>query len=681
MAPSTTANGKRAVAVVPRPIVPAIPLQLTQKRRQARPEKAAATAAAAAPVESNGAAGGATPAAKPSSPGLVNGAQLAHSESTATTEPREASEAAAEPDEGPQVSSTSEDALPTSPQPSDVHPGYQMPPPFRPAGQESTPSSAASLQQPPAHPDGPVHHGNRSNGSIAFGGCPKSHGSVTGSTESPSQYPPQMQAYMNAGPYQPSGRSSYIPEAYPAYMDERGHPDPRFPAPHGYEPHGHERMSSFVPPEAYSPFSPTGTPEGMPRRGQEAAVSNGANGASGVVAVSEGASIVRGAHCTNGASDKAPSAGRRAGTPDYGQGLDVTGHLLSQFGVPDLADCDLQIRHVHARFEPVTFPLHGLLLAQSPYLRSRLEASSGRFPRGVAIATSDRFLTVQAFTEAVRTLYGATLGEDVEGDGDGMAFALGYAAAGHLLLLEGLVRRGVDLAARLLSWETVEQALAFAMDGGLDVEWAERAGQGKASEPSSAASTVSTVSSPTELHGLGVASPTYGYFASALLHPALDFVIQNFPADFSLDPTAPPMALHPRLPQDSVAANVARLSAIRFGDHPAEDSDASTTTLSTVLLSLPFPLLKHVLEHARLGGGSRGRATRSARQKAARDVVDERERRRTLALRSAVLSARRHAEEAAWEAVGWKEGVVSTYGGEEGGVELTRRWRGIRGKK
>jgi hypothetical protein len=241
---------------------------------------------------------------------------------------------------------------------------------------------------------------------------------------------------------------------------------------------------------------------------------------------------------------------------------------------------------------------------------------------------------------------------------DRFEVALGYAAAGHILQMPPVVNRGVDVAMHFIRWETIEMALDFALDGGLDSRWTLN-NTGYSGSPS-----------------------TYGPTVNMLIETALNFVITNFPPNFELDTSVTETSHNRRLPfimENRPTIPNPRLSSIKFGDHPSEDTIRSTSskspsaTLSKILLNLPFPLLKYVLESSRLGN-VQGWATTALRQKVMHSVIEEREKRRKYARESRTVSnAERKANSKKWEAVGWEESLSPPQGGSETST-LTQTW-------
>ena len=168
-----------------------------------------------------------------------------------------------------------------------------------------------------------------------------------------------------------------------------------------------------------------------------------------------------------------------------------------------------------------------------------------------------------------------------------------------------VVNRGVDVAMQFIHWETIEMALDFALDGGLDTRWTSNI-TGYTSSPS-----------------------TYGPTVNMLIENALNFIITNFPPTFELDASVTQTSHNRRLPlimENRPILPNPRLSSIKFGDHPSEDAVRSTSskspsaTLSKVLLNLPFPLLRYVLESSRLGN-VQGWATTALREKVMHRVL------------------------------------------------------------
>lgn len=412
---------------------------------------------------------------------------------------------------------------------------------------------------------------------------------------------------------------------------------------------------------------------------------------------------------------------------DNGDGLLV--YVQQQFASPELADCTLELVYDKDKARPVRIPGHRLMFARSPTLAALLrdlalrstplEAGSAKTLR---IQSDGRWVRSDSFYMAVQRLYGLPLlpvpppparadGGEVTELGSArerFEFALSYAAAGHLLGLGPVARRGCDVAAQLLSWQTLEKGLEFALDGYRDGGNYESFGQGEASR--------------------------------AMLGASMTFMMHYLPPNFELDTCVKEAEPWGRLPrydlqdtkpvttgQEGVSTGPGTISRepsvvlgrgncrrslllgkIQFGDLSlSEDSETASepgaarplrregrdgalteveAILSRVLLSLPFRQVKMVLESAGLGhagGWSDGRA----RMRLAKRVVDARERRRREALK-ALTTGRVDGAEAIlagvgrpspgemgrWSALEWEEELAGDADGDGSRFTMGRCW-------
>jgi|TARA_R110002003_G_scaffold55_8_gene5028 hypothetical protein len=247
------------------------------------------------------------------------------------------------------------------------------------------------------------------------------------------------------------------------------------------------------------------------------------------------------------------------------------------------------------------------------------------------VLVTDPFVTRESLEEAVKVLYGAPLlspqpflygiapytydNDQHSPSNDAqkrMRQLLSYIAAGRALQLASMQACGVDIARSLLRWDTVGEILQVALQS-------------------------SSAIHPKKSNGFEPEDP----FTAALLNYAIDFMAYTFPVDFKLYSIAPELRDVPRLPVPldlRPATHNPRLSKIRFGDAPPEDDvqpTHATRVLSSILLSLPLPLLDRLFNHRAAANqiGWTGVA------KVMRDVVAEREHRRQKALRGEVQPA------------------------------------------
>ncbi|KAL1301756.1 hypothetical protein AAFC00_005955 [Neodothiora populina] len=290
---------------------------------------------------------------------------------------------------------------------------------------------------------------------------------------------------------------------------------------------------------------------------------------------------------------------------------DLRHFLLVHFGSYDFADYILDLP------DNRSIPAHALLLARSPGLQdmmryARRDANS-RFWR-ISIHPDIYFKDADAFVSAVRYLYGGELVDasrmpplqqvTTPAAQDAlvarMNFALSYFAAGLALDVSDIHLAGANVAESLLCWYTLEPVLDYV------------------------------------LHARNRGSVAVRHIARS----AIEYIVLNFPLDFTLDTSASQFASIPLLPEGPQFSDPAtyrgerrqshhRLKSIRFGDAPAsQDIPTVTSLLSSVLFSLPFDLIEEMfMSYAlieRLGS-----ATVAQRLS---NLVDEREKRRRSAL-------------------------------------------------
>jgi hypothetical protein len=355
----------------------------------------------------------------------------------------------------------------------------------------------------------------------------------------------------------------------------------------------------------------------------------------------------------------------------------LVNYVQAQFADSELADYTLELRYSDDRAEPVRIPGHGLIFGRSPTLKALMKAQAqvnngdGLTGKSLLIESDDRFLRSDGFWMAMQRLYGGPLLDmgaaamqhlprtsqqphPMPGTAaDRCELGLGYAAAGHILQIPPVVNRGAEMAGHFVNWDTIEKALDFALDGGVDSQWTYGAQPERSKSPS-----------------------RYGPAVNIIIYNALNFVVSAFPPNFELDTSVGEPTTNRRLPAvpEDRPSN-SRLSFIKFGDHPSEDSVKSesgtsiTATLSKVLLNLPFHLLKYVLESPRLGNVE-GWASTNLRQKVMHSVIEEREKRRSKVLTSAHVPQSKSKFD---DNVRWAE-AVAPHGGHDGTPILTRDW-------
>lgn len=310
--------------------------------------------------------------------------------------------------------------------------------------------------------------------------------------------------------------------------------------------------------------------------------------------------------------------------------FELASYLSTQFGNPEFADFVLQIRS--PEYQYMSIPVHGIVVVRSPVIANAVRRSippahrSRDSRRLVDVLTTNPFVASESIQEAVKVLYGAPLLSiqaflyglahyspevpHIQANKDArrrMDQLLSYIAAGSVLQIPSMQARGVEIAKALLRWDTVEQVLHYGLHAAR-------------STPRSGA------------EGAEVHDP----FATELLNSAIDFIAYNFPTNFLLHRIAAELRDDPRLPdltEPRVTNHNPRLSKIRFGDAPTDDDTQTSPvsrTLSSILLSLPLPLLDRLFNHR----ATANQIGWTGATNVLHDVVDERESRRQKAVRS-----------------------------------------------
>ena len=593
-----------------------------------------------------------------------------------------------------------------------------MPPAFVPQSQNYPSSVVDSVKFPQQHMfnGNHQHHAHPSAGSVMFGGYEGSNNSSPAPPPSAGNVPPYtFQQPSQAGRHGPHlSNGSHIQHMSNGYSP-LGPPPGYYPRQDNFINQGpggdnfpRRPVISFGPPDGYSPsatpagfenqhlttFDPTtphslhGSQSSAPNEQENgpasynqyptAVISNGSNGHIEEVRLFQQPKPKprSSSQALTSVNANANFSGHPMGPPPMVDHLDgLVNYIQAQFADSELADYTLELRYSDDRAEPVRIPGHGLIFGRSPTLKSLMKAEAQvnngdvLTGRSLLIESDDRFLRSDGFWMALQRLYGGPLLDmgaaamqhlprtsqqsyPMPGTAaDRCDLGLGYAAAGHILQIPPVVTRGAEIAGHFVDWDTIERALDFGLDGGMDSQWTYGAQPGHAKSAS-----------------------TYGPAVNVIIYGALNFIVSAFPPNFELDASVgEPMNNRrlPAVPEDRPANS--RLSFIKFGDHPSEESVKSesgasiTATLSKLLLNLPFYLLKYVLESPRLGNVE-GWASNNLRLKVMHDVIEERERRRTKVASNPHVAQSKSKFD---DDVHWQEAVIS-HSGHDGSPLLTR---------
>ena len=383
----------------------------------------------------------------------------------------------------------------------------------------------------------------------------------------------------------------------------------------------------------------------------------------------------------------------------------LVAHLLRNFNLPVYADCRLVLTHKEERFGLTQWYLSSLLLAQSSKLRDLLQVSptgtDGR--KLIQLNLTDRFVTSRSMEAVLRVCYGESphvfsgvnpqdpfSRTRAEAMTPSMMDTLSYAAAGFLLKMDSVVLRGLEIASKILSWENLEKALSFGLESEIERGRSASASvipayrprvpvEGENSSSCAYTSLPSQETPTTDKSNVATSStsasgdyhPPQPQSAFDLLMHCLRFLTDSFPVSWSLDVSARPLADVDRLPataESQSPLSKSRLCTIQFGDRPSEATAKSTDhnlLVSTILLSLPHIWLDYMLKS--VGEPIRREIT---------SIVKERERRRSIVLRSQSVSMEQRVatKDYEWAEAGYEESVQIS---DDGEVRLSRRYTGI----
>ncbi|KAI7331751.1 hypothetical protein KC315_g4987 [Hortaea werneckii] len=610
------------------------------------------------------------------------------------------------------VAPTGSNTQPT--EPFDMRPlRTELPPAFIPTSPEQPAfqSAGASMQQFPA-PPGQGHPSQQSMGSIIFGGQGSSSSSPVPPQSGGSVYqPPPYSAFGNV-PTQQFNHAHHMSEPYGPRSFGQGYlpppgawnmrqayqsQPPWYPSPAPQQQFRYPPYEPFMPPEQRQPNghfsrsrSASQTSSGPPKTGddlQSPVVPEGASDRAPydlpTTPFMPGPPNLRHYHPGHPAPPPPMPQPDMGAAYENSQGL--RDHVLSQFANPTFADCHLRINDDNLT-EQQHIDGHTLILCRSPTLHDlvRSVASTGTKSE-VDVLLKGRYLSTRAFTDSMRYLYGGPLqsldqlrqpaGPDMYPSNEQrMELALQHIATGAWLRVPVIASKSLDIASSLIHWDTIPTLLAFALEGGLSPIWTIDDGS---EDRSSTSSSDDSFSRPDTL-----GRPTHDPYSTQLLHRMIDFIVHLLPPNFYVDSSASQLTTCPRLPsmphkhEGKSSRSDPRLSKIRFGEVPAEDHQRpspATTTISSLLLSLPFALLKCILEHDLLAMKLGPDTVASIM----RQVIAEREARRKKVLQARPAGRAEDASDAPLlPNLFWEEEVEAS-AQHRVGLRLARRRRGI----
>jgi hypothetical protein len=538
---------------------------------------------------------------------------------------------------------------PTQRKPSNIR--TELPPAFVPSAGQHTPHSS-TLPRQSNHISQPFHLSRPSESGIVFGDVDSSESSPVPPQSSGSAFvpPPQhMPRPFQPPPFAPMNHAHHFsePQAYPVYPGgyappqpwnpQRGYypaPQPLLFPPYAQQQYRYPAQDAFTPVETAHPNVPSGlsrpaSPASVyaesSRVGSDPRTPTTFDRAGGMRAFADSRPPF-----SNQAGFRQPPFARQPHhqqqsipPPELRLDMDnaqmLRDHVRSQFSKPALTDCCLQISH-DSDASTQRIDAHKLVLARSPTLLRLIQNSASTHRPQLDVHLPGKYRSLHTFNECLKYIYGGQLPpldpphrpspsftEPVSAQVDRMEQALQRVATGAWLEMPAIAWRGMNVATSTISWDTLPTALAFGLDGGISPVWTLDDGSEERSSATSSDDSHTRSNSSSS-------APTYDPFATQLLQMIFQFVSNNFPLDFYPDNSAPQLEICPRLPplppqqpqqhkkNESSRSADPRLSQIRFGELPSEEANAPrpspvTTAISSLLFSLPFPLLKFLLEH------------------------------------------------------------------------------------
>ncbi|ANB12628.1 BTB/POZ domain protein Btb2 [Sugiyamaella lignohabitans] len=304
--------------------------------------------------------------------------------------------------------------------------------------------------------------------------------------------------------------------------------------------------------------------------------------------------------------------------------------------------------------------LHALFASRSPLLYSILaNYASGSPPYHINLASDDKYLTSGALSLAAATLYGHAL----DSQSCDLELAKGLLSAGNLLALDDISSGGYQAILNLLSIDTVEEILEFALSsagsrsndeqssagtqtgsarGSPDLSSSSASNNGNPRSGSTSASTDTTNNSASSGSGSAGSTTSNTSNGTSLSGSSSN---RSTPAYEDLQITYP--GPYPRFTSNLVA------TVVDFLLNNFKNAEFQTK-LRTILLTLPFHIYKHIIESDRLAVKSH-----MERHSFAREMTNAREQHRR--------------KNSASRPVVYEENVVLAFGGGKGGVEVIRK--------
>ncbi|QKX60700.1 uncharacterized protein TRUGW13939_07846 [Talaromyces rugulosus] len=347
-------------------------------------------------------------------------------------------------------------------------------------------------------------------------------------------------------------------------------------------------------------------------------------------------------------------------TVDMAEALPLANHLVNVFTSRAYGDVEIGLSSSQNKWLTRDFTAHRVIIAQSPVLKSilnRREAMDGKLR--IELIAGKRFSMMRSFDCALQNLYGLPLLEfedipkhtrlafscggalNVQVPAHVTAleveFLIGYMAVGAFMSVERIALAGFRIMQDYIHWCSLETFFHFGvwpqdfliMYAEIDEEpQAKKGGKGNKGKGRKKLGELPSLVEPLNEEVVDNFAPTIATLAAKWL-------VGNMPTNFTFDQTAYATKLQDRIPgklldgpkkSGTPAPAAVELVGLEAGRH--EQPTVAHTLISGILLALPFTQLREIVGLLR--------SENMLTAKLVRNVLEEREHRRILALREYV---------------------------------------------
>ncbi|OKL57412.1 hypothetical protein UA08_07649 [Talaromyces atroroseus] len=416
--------------------------------------------------------------------------------------------------------------------------------------------------------------------------------------------------------------------------------------------------------------------------------------------------------------DKQHSAETRNSQIDNDMIPPLSTHLQDTFASGKFSDSQIVLNSAGEMFWSITFNAHRVIIDQNPVLSSMLHrvAALEQSKSTLYLMAGKKFALPRAVEFALQNLYGMSLidkdsidqftrkalGWDTSGAEKlaaekmkevAMDLTLCYGAVGAFLNDIRIAHAAFELALQSLDWTNLEIALHFGIypedfllsyDDSNEKEHERKAKKGKKGKKKSHKKATEAELPP--IHD-NLNAQVIQKWAPKIASAAIQFLVDNLPANFLFDRLALSKELQDRIPRNlrtgcSIATLNPNLTSLTFGHHPQPSMNC--TRASAVLLALPYLRLRECFEAFRQKSGL------FLTSDLLKSILQEREQRRSHALREWVKKNKKNKNSKDYpewfkQELGYQEFAIQVETRVEGGLSdnekgvefsLHREWKG-----